>query len=61
MRFPWFLAGGFLVIPRPLRDWCYGLISRNRYRWFGRRETCRLPTQAERDRFLEDEAPSPPR
>jgi len=56
MRFPWSLAGGFLVAPRPLRDWCYGLISRNRYRWFGKREVCRLPTQEERSRFLEDES-----
>ncbi len=59
LRFPWRLAYGFVVVPRPPRDWCYGLISRNRYRWFGTREVCRLPAKEERDRFLEDESPSP--
>lgn len=31
------------IIPRPLRDAVYGLISRNRYRWFGKLDTCLLP------------------
>jgi predicted DCC family thiol-disulfide oxidoreductase YuxK len=31
------------VIPRPWRDWLYRLLARNRYRWFGRRDTCYLP------------------
>jgi predicted DCC family thiol-disulfide oxidoreductase YuxK len=31
------------VIPRPLRDWLYRLLARNRYRWFGKRNTCYLP------------------
>jgi len=39
-------------IPLPLRDAVYGLVARNRYRWFGRREACRLPTAQERARFL---------
>lgn len=50
---PWKLASGFLVVPRPLRDPVYKLIAHNRYRLFGRRETCRLPTADERARFLE--------
>jgi predicted DCC family thiol-disulfide oxidoreductase YuxK len=40
------------VIPRPLRDAAYRLIARNRYRWFGRQETCWLPTPELRERFL---------
>jgi predicted DCC family thiol-disulfide oxidoreductase YuxK len=40
------------ALPRGLRDALYGLVARHRYRWFGRRESCRLPTAAERDRFL---------
>jgi predicted DCC family thiol-disulfide oxidoreductase YuxK len=31
------------VIPRPLRDWMYRVLARNRYRWFGRRQVCYLP------------------
>lgn len=42
-----------LAIPRPLRDGVYRLIARNRYKWFGKRETCRLPTADERARFLD--------
>ncbi len=42
----------FKVLPRPVRDFFYGLVSRNRYRFFGKKETCRLPTEAERGRFL---------
>ena len=42
----------FRFVPRFLRDPVYRLVSRNRYRWFGRQETCRVPTAAERSRFL---------
>ena len=41
-----------LIVPKTLRDFVYGLIARNRYRWFGRRETCRLPSEQEKKRFL---------
>ena len=41
-----------VVVPRPLRDLVYRLIARNRYRWFGKAETCRVPTSELRARFL---------
>lgn len=41
------------VIPSFLRDPIYRWIARNRYRWFGKRETCRLPSPEERSLFLE--------
>ncbi|HLJ11511.1 MAG TPA: DCC1-like thiol-disulfide oxidoreductase family protein [Planctomycetaceae bacterium] len=40
------------VIPRPIRDGGYDFIARRRYRWFGKKETCRVPTPEERERFL---------
>lgn len=40
------------LLPGPLRDAMYRVLARNRYRWFGRTETCRLPTEAERVAFL---------
>ncbi len=40
------------VIPRPIRDAVYRLIARNRYRWFGKKESCWLPTPELRERFL---------
>ncbi len=48
----WPLAAGLRVFPRPLRDLVYNFIARHRYRWFGRRDACRVPTEEERARFL---------
>ncbi len=49
----WKIAAALLwLIPRPIRDVAYRMISRTRYRFFGRKEACRLPTAAERGRFL---------
>src|SRR4028119_1503639 len=39
----WKLLRVFVLIPRPIRDAVYRLIARNRYRWFGKSETCWLP------------------
>jgi predicted DCC family thiol-disulfide oxidoreductase YuxK len=51
---PWRLLGGLgRLIPRPLRDWLYDRVARGRYRWFGRRDACRLPTPELRARFLD--------
>jgi predicted DCC family thiol-disulfide oxidoreductase YuxK len=52
LRAPWPLLYACIVLPRPLRDAAYRLVARNRYRWFGRRETCRLPSPSEQGRFL---------
>ena len=41
------------VLPRPVRDYFYRLFARNRYKLFGRRETCMVPTARVRERFLE--------
>jgi len=48
----WRLLSLLRVLPRPLRDAAYRVVVRNRYRWFGRREACRVPSAAERARFL---------
>lgn len=49
----WRFCGALLwIVPRPIRDWGYNVIARNRYRWFGKHETCRMPTPEERTRFL---------
>ncbi len=48
----WRAARVLRWVPRRLRDPLYRRLARNRYRWFGRRETCYLPPAAERDRFL---------
>lgn len=57
LTFPWPLAYGFILVPRPLRDWIYGIVARNRYRWFGRRDVCMVPTPALQQRFIDAEPP----
>jgi len=52
MSGPWKMLWALRVIPLPLRDGLYRLIVRNRYRWFGKQETCWLPTPELRERFL---------
>ncbi len=50
---PWRLAAVvFALFPRSVRDGSYRLLARNRYRWFGRREQCLLPTPQQAVRFL---------
>ena len=51
--------GGFLtvlswarIVPRFLRDPVYRFVARNRYRWFGEKESCRIPSPTERALFL---------
>ena len=57
----WPLLSIFLVVPRPLRDWVYDWVARNRIRWFGRQETCWVPTPELRARFADlDERKSQP-
>ena len=48
----WRFLYAFIILPRPVRDALYRFVARNRYRWFGRRETCRLPTPDLQARFL---------
>ena len=48
----WRLLYAFIVVPAFVRDAVYKLVARNRYRWFGKSETCRVPTPELRARFL---------
>ena len=43
-----------IVLPQPLRDLVYRFVARYRYKWFGRREQCMLPTAELKERFLQD-------
>jgi predicted DCC family thiol-disulfide oxidoreductase YuxK len=48
----WRLAQLLRVVPRRWRDALYRVIARNRYRWFGKRDSCLVPDAAVRARFL---------
>lgn len=52
LRGGWPLLYGLIIVPKPLRNWTYDWIARNRYQWFGKKETCRLPTRDEQALFL---------
>lgn len=52
LGFPWALGAVGLLVPAFLRNIVYKWIARNRYRWFGKKETCRLPTPEEQSRFV---------
>lgn len=43
----------FIVLPRPIRDFIYDLIVKNRYKWFGKKEKCLIPAPGIKSRFLE--------
>lgn len=48
----WPLFYGFVIVPPFLRDLVYDWIARNRYRWFGRRDECMIPTPDLKARFI---------
>src|SRR4051812_20712440 len=53
LRGPLRLTWVLLAVPHQLRDPAYRFIARNRYRWFGKSESCRVPTPELRARFLD--------
>jgi predicted DCC family thiol-disulfide oxidoreductase YuxK len=48
----WRAARLLRMVPRRLRDPLYRRLARNRYRWFGKKDACYLPSAAQRNRFL---------
>ncbi len=40
------------LIPSPIRDVCYDAFAKKRYNWFGKKDSCSIPTQDNRDRFI---------
>ena len=52
------LSGGyplmfiFMIIPRFIRNWVYDYIAKNRYKWYGKKESCMIPIEELKDKFL---------
>lgn len=55
LKMPWPLLSAFQIIPVPLRDGMYRFIAKHRYRWFGIREVCMVPSSDTLLRFLDRE------
>lgn len=52
LAFPLNLAYGLMIVPVFIRNYVYGIIAKNRYRWFGKKEECWLPTPELKSKFL---------
>lgn len=48
----WSLMYFFIIVPRPIRDAVYNFIAKNRYKWFGQKDSCMIPTPELKSRFL---------
>lgn len=49
----WSILYASIVVPRLIRDFIYDIVVKNRYRWFGKKEECLIPTPDIKSRFLE--------
>ena len=52
MGWPFKILFIFIVIPYPIRDFIYKMIARNRYKWFGKKDKCMVPSEEVRERFV---------
>lgn len=49
----WKIVYVFMLVPRPVRDYIYDIVARNRYEWYGKRAECMIPSSDIESRFLE--------
>lgn len=52
LKRPWNYLTVLRIIPKPVRDYVYSVIARNRYKWFGQKEQCMIPTPEVQKKFL---------
>jgi predicted DCC family thiol-disulfide oxidoreductase YuxK len=52
LRSPWRALYALIAVPRPVLDFGYDSFARRRYRWFGKRDECMVPSPKVRERFL---------
>ena len=53
LKFPLHLLSVLLIIPMFIRNWVYDIIATNRYKWFGKKEACMVPTPELNNKFLD--------
>jgi predicted DCC family thiol-disulfide oxidoreductase YuxK len=52
LSFPWPLFSIFAIVPKMIRDRIYDWVARNRYKWYGKKDSCMIPTPELKSRFL---------
>ena len=53
LGFPRNIMIAFLVVPAFIRNWVYDYIAKNRYKWYGKKESCMIPTPELKNKFLD--------
>ena len=53
LTFPTNLLSVFLIIPNFIRNWVYDFIAKNRYKWYGKKDACMIPTPELKSKFLD--------
>ncbi|KMY50297.1 thiol-disulfide oxidoreductase DCC family protein [Peribacillus loiseleuriae] len=53
LRWCWKFLYPLILVPVPFRNWIYGVIAKNRYKWFGKKDQCVIPSPEIRKRFLD--------
>ena len=46
------LLYGFMIVPNFIRNWVYDFVARNRYKWYGKKDSCMIPTPELKSKFL---------
>ncbi|MCX3266871.1 thiol-disulfide oxidoreductase DCC family protein [Pedobacter agri] len=49
----WPMLYAFMIIPKFIRDWFYDIIAKNRYKWWGKQESCWVPTTELKEKFYD--------
>lgn len=53
LQFPINILSIFMIIPPVIRNWVYDYIAKNRYKWYGKKEHCAIPTPELKSKFLD--------
>tara|TARA_R110002111_G_scaffold262631_1_gene339644 strand:+ start:4127 stop:4549 length:423 start_codon:yes stop_codon:yes gene_type:complete len=52
LGFPSNLMVAFFIVPTFIRNWVYNYVANNRYKWYGKKETCMIPTPELKSKFI---------
>lgn len=53
LGFPTNILAVFLIVPNFIRNWVYDFIAKNRYKWYGKKDACMIPTPELQRKFLD--------